>query len=62
MADPRIDDMYINQYRCGRCVTEWENLDDCMCDDRCPECNQSTSPHTSQKVVESEFDVDSDAS
>jgi len=31
---------YLNQYRCPYCQTEWEDVWDCGCNDRCPNCNK----------------------
>jgi hypothetical protein len=38
--------MYLNQYKCI-CGYEWEDTNDCTCDDRCPECNTSMTPYNS---------------
>lgn len=37
-------DKFINFYLCDRCKFTWQDEWDCMCDDRCPECNRSISP------------------
>lgn len=34
-----------NLYRCEECNHDWQTDWSCACDDRCPECNSSTSPH-----------------
>jgi hypothetical protein len=39
--------LFTNRYKCARCGEAWQNEDDCTCDDRCPKCNQSTSPYES---------------
>ena len=43
-----------NHYKCNRCGTYWEERWDSMCDDRCPECNETTSPHYSEELLEKE--------
>jgi hypothetical protein len=40
---------YLNHYHCP-CDCEWTDEWDCMCDDRCPECNTSCSPHESEDL------------
>lgn len=35
-----------NEYRCD-CGEEWTDSWSCQCDDRCPSCDASTSPHNS---------------
>lgn len=34
---------YLNKYECP-CGTAWENVDDCTCNDRCPECRTECQP------------------
>jgi hypothetical protein len=41
---------YLNHYECDRCRCTWEDEWDCMCDDRCPVCNWSVSPHQSDMI------------
>ncbi|WKJ92174.1 hypothetical protein QZJ86_08555 [Methylomonas montana] len=38
---------YLNQYRCPYCQTEWEDVWDCGCNDRCPDCNKEIEPYES---------------
>lgn len=38
---------YLNSYHCDRCDISWDDEWDCMCNDRCPECNRETEPHDS---------------
>lgn len=38
---------YLNEYRCERCLTEWEDEWSCMCDDRCPNCDLEHAPYRS---------------
>jgi len=38
---------YLNQYRCPYCQTEWEDVWDCACNDRCPDCNKEIEPYES---------------
>ncbi|QPK64031.1 hypothetical protein IVG45_03365 [Methylomonas sp. LL1] len=44
---------YLNQYRCPYCQTEWEDVWDCACNDRCPDCNKEIEPYESA-LIESE--------
>jgi predicted nucleic acid-binding Zn-ribbon protein len=43
---------FTNFYRCGRCGEKWEDDWDSTCDDRCPKCNESTSPYKSEDIEE----------
>ena len=38
-----------NQYAC-KCGHEWEDDYECACDDRCPNCRTTVSPHWSQEL------------
>lgn len=38
-----------NFYKCS-CGESWSDDWDCACDDRCPKCNTSISPHTSSET------------
>lgn len=42
--------IYSNNYHCPRCEEDWIDEWDCMCDDRCPNCNLSCSPVSSEEV------------
>jgi len=44
---------YLNHYRCPYCQTEWEDVWDCGCNDRCPNCNKEIEPYESS-VIEGE--------
>lgn len=46
-----MNTQYVNYYRCSQCMTDWSNIDDCQCDDRCPGCDASHSPVTSKPAV-----------
>jgi hypothetical protein len=37
---------YTNYYKC-ECGCEWEDYADCMCNDRCPDCNTEIEPYQS---------------
>lgn len=37
---------FLNRYRCT-CGEEWENEDDCTCNDRCPKCRNEMEPFES---------------
>jgi hypothetical protein len=41
--------MYRKFYKCGRCGYEWEDTWSCLCNDRCPECNTETEPHSHEE-------------
>ncbi|WAR45989.1 hypothetical protein [Methylomonas rapida] len=41
---------YLNQYRCLYCQTEWEDVWDCACNDRCPDCNKEIEPYESALI------------
>ena len=41
---------YLNQYRCPYCLTEWEDVWDCNCNDRCPDCNKEIAPYESALI------------
>ncbi|MCQ8180992.1 hypothetical protein U737_03350 [Methylomonas sp. LW13] len=41
---------YLNQYRCPYCQTEWEDVWDCGCNDRCPNCNKEIEPYESALI------------
>ncbi|OAH96748.1 hypothetical protein A1353_23945 [Methylomonas methanica] len=53
---------YLNQYRCPYCQTEWEDVWDCGCNDRCPDCNKEIEPYESALIdgesVETESPVE----
>jgi hypothetical protein len=40
---------YENHYRCP-CGCEWTDEWDCMCNDRCPECDSECEPYDSEEV------------
>ena len=42
--------LYLNHYKCSVCGCEWTDEWDCMCDDRCPECDTSISPNMSEEL------------
>lgn len=51
---------FTNYYSCDKCDTEWSDTWDCMCDDRCPNCNTSISPYESDDHGEDNDDDDED--
>ncbi len=57
---------YLNQYRCPYCQTEWEDVWDCGCNDRCPDCNKEIEPFASALLegesAETELPVEESAS
>ena len=42
---------YLNKYEC-ECGCEWDDVWDCMCNDRCPDCNRETNPKESIDLTE----------
>jgi len=47
--EPEDDDdiEYTNFYECT-CGAKWEDVHDCQCNDRCPECNKEIEPYASE--------------
>lgn len=41
---------FLNHYECSECGTSWNDEWDCTCDDRCPNCNTSISPSSSDDL------------
>lgn len=41
---------YLNEYYCSDCDVAWEDEWDCMCNDRCPSCDQETCPERSKDI------------
>lgn len=41
--------IFTNHYKCT-CDHEWQDQWSCPCDDRCPECDTSISPHRSDEI------------
>lgn len=50
---------YLNQYRCPYCQTEWEDMWDCGCNDRCPDCNKEIEPYESTLIDSESAETDS---
>lgn len=48
--------LYRNYYVCPKCDKKWDNVWECMCDDRCPNpvCRISVTPTKSRKLIEEE--------
>ena len=44
-----------NFYRCERCLRRWEDVWSATCDDKCPQCNQATSPYRSEDADDEEI-------
>lgn len=46
--------LYKNYYSCPKCGEDWEDVWDCMCDDRCPNpiCRIPCTPIKSKKIKE----------
>lgn len=45
--------LYLNRYRCVNHAipVEWDDEWDCMCNDRCPECNAEIEPFESEDLI-----------
>jgi uncharacterized protein (DUF983 family) len=41
---------YTNYYRCPECGEEWQDVWDCKCNDRCPNCNTEIEPYQSNDI------------
>lgn len=41
---------FINHYTCADCGEEWQDQWSCGCDDDCPACGTTMTPHTSEEV------------
>lgn len=46
-----------NWYKCDHCKTDWNDVWDSMCDDRCPVCGIALSPYYSEEIQEKEGDT-----
>lgn len=42
---------FLNHYHCGHCDADWDDVWDCMCNDRCPECNAEIEPYESEELT-----------
>lgn len=43
--------VWLNEYCCDACEIPWDDRWSCQCDDKCPACGRSVSPHTSTFVA-----------
>lgn len=50
--EQKSDKWYRNFYRCPDDNTEWDNEDDCTCNDRCPECGKEIEPYKSEDITD----------
>jgi len=46
--------LYLNHYRCPYDKTEWDDVWDCTCNDRCPVCDAEIEPYESEDYEEEE--------
>jgi transcription initiation factor IIE alpha subunit len=46
------NEWYVNHYHCDDCEVSWDDEHDCMCNDKCPECNAEIEPYESHQVDE----------
>jgi hypothetical protein len=44
--------LFVNHYVCDQCDETWQDTWDCMCNDRCPNCNTEIEPHESLEVTD----------
>jgi len=44
--------LYRKFYKCSECGHEWEDVWDCLCNDRCPECDAEIEPYDWEEVEE----------
>ena len=51
---------YLNMYKCSDCNHSWSDEWNCMCDDRCPECNTAMTPYESIDITSAEELADSE--
>lgn len=49
--EPEPETWFRNQYHCESCDTEWEDRWSAACDDECPDCGVSISPHESEVIA-----------
>jgi len=42
---------YRKYYHCPDCGYEWEDEWDCVCNDRCPECNSEIEPYDYEEIT-----------
>lgn len=54
MPGVEVELRFRNHYECADadCGHEWVDEWDSMCDDRCPKCSTTTSPHYSEDLIE----------
>lgn len=45
---------FLNEYCCPYCKIEWDDIWDCECNDKCPECNAEIEPSCSTNLNEGE--------
>ena len=53
MSDKDIDQpeqWFLNEYYCCECGEAWEDEWDCMCNDRCPQCDTEIEPTRSKDI------------
>lgn len=48
--------IYTNYYLC-ECGAEWNNEDDCMCNDRCPQCRTEMTPYASDSGLMTQEEI-----
>ncbi len=50
-ANPVHCTLFLNHYTCVLCGTSWEDQWNCQCDDDCPRCGTTMTPHKSEVVA-----------
>lgn len=48
--DEEYEYPYLNYYKCSECGIEWEDEWDCMCNDKCPNCDAEIEPYKSEEI------------
>lgn len=48
---------FLNLYKCP-CGEEWEDLWDCACNDKCPQCNKEIEPYYSEEINTTDANAD----
>jgi len=50
IMDKTDNETYLNEYYCAHCDIHWDDVWDCMCNDKCPECDKEIEPFKSTKL------------
>lgn len=47
--------VFLNRYHCPVCGEIWNDVWDCMCNDRCPGCRAEIEPYESENLDEETY-------